>query len=218
MSKIQSLIKSKNRVQNYGEVFTSKKEVENMIELLKTELVRPESRFLEPACGDGNFLVEILEKKISFIRKNYKKNQLDYERYSILSLSSLYGIDLLKENIDKSKENLKKIILDNYEKLFVNLKEDYKKTVNYILNKNLLLGDALSLKISKKNKKPIIFSEWAFVDTMKLKRRDFTFKHLIDARPFDGFNLFSDLGDEAIIPEPYKEYDSIYFLKVYELN
>ena len=87
-----------------------------------------------------------------------------------------------------------------------------------ILNKNLLLGDALSLKISKKNKKPIVFSEWAFVDTMKLKRRDFTFKHLIDARPFDGFNLFSDLGDEAIIPEPYKEYDSIYFLKVYELN
>ena len=133
-------------------------------------------------------------------------------------MSSLYGIDLLKENIDKAKENLKKIILDNYEKLFVNLKEDYKKTVNYILNKNLLLGDALSLKISKKNKKPIVFSEWAFVDTTKLKRRDFTFKHLIDARPFDGFNLFSDLGDEAIIPEPYKEYDSIYFLKVYELN
>ena len=134
-----------------------KKEIENMIELLKTELVRPESRFLEPACGDGNFLVEILKKKISFIEKNYKKNQLDYERYSILSLSSLYGIDLLKENIDKAKENLKKIILDNYEKLFVNLKEDYKKTVNYILNKNLLLGDALSLKISKKQKTNCFF-------------------------------------------------------------
>lgn len=218
MVNTKSLIKSKSRVKDYGEVFTSKKEVINMIDLVKNELVRPESRFLEPACGEGNFLIEILEKKISFVEKNYKKNQIDYERYSILALSSLYGVDLLKENIVKARENLKNIILNNYKKNFQSIKDDYKKSVLYILNKNLLLGDALSLKVNEKNNKPIIFSEWAFSDSMKIKRRDFTFKHLIDTRPFEGFNLFSDLGEEAIIPEPYKEYDAIFFLKIYELN
>ena len=83
-----NLIKSKSRVQNFGEVFTSDKEVNNMVNLFSHELLRPESRFLETACGEGNFLIKILKQKLSSVASNYKKNQLDYERYSTLAISS----------------------------------------------------------------------------------------------------------------------------------
>lgn len=215
--KKNELIKSKLRVQKYGEVFTSEREVNSMLNLFSHELLRPESRFLESACGEGNFLINILKKKLFQVSSVYKKNQLDYERYSILALSSLYGIDIIKDNVVKTILNLEHLILDDFDKLFKNVKDDYKKSINYILKKNIIHGDALTLTVKEK-KKPIIFSEWSFVSPLLVKRRDFTFKHLIDARPFDGYNLFSDLGEEAFIPEPVKEFNLKNFLKLYELN
>jgi hypothetical protein len=211
------LINSKLRVQKFGEVFTSEKEVNNMLNMFDHELQRPESRFLESACGEGNFLVAILKKKLSKIFSIYKKNQLDCEKYSILAVSSLYGIDIIKDNVDKTIKNLETLVLTEFSKIFKVIKNDFKKTINYILNKNIIYGDSLTLTIKDK-KKPIVFSEWSFMSPTLIKRRDFTFKHLIDSRPFDGFNLFSDLGEKAFIPEPEKEFDGKFFLKLYELE
>lgn len=212
----ENLIKSKSRVQNFGEVFTSKKEVNNMLNMFNQELNRPESRFLEPACGDGNFLDEILKKKLIFVSEKYKRNLFDYEKYSILSISSLYGIDILEENVIFARERLEKTLLNEYIKNYKTPKEDYFNSIKFILKKNIVFGDALSLTFKNNNKEPIIFSEWSFINSTNIKRRDFTFKHLIETRPFEGHNLFSDLGEKAFIPEPYKEYDSCHYLKIHE--
>ena len=211
-----NLIKSKSRVQNFGEVFTSDKEVNNMVNLFSHELLRPESRFLETACGEGNFLIKILKQKLSSVASNYKKNQLDYERYSTLAISSLYGIDIINENVQTTIRNLEKIVFENFLIFFKDLKMDYKRSINFILKKNITHGDALTLTMVSEKLKPIIFSEWSFITSSLIKRRDFSFKHLIETRPFDGFNLFSDLGEKAFIPEPVKEFKPINFLKVYE--
>ena len=211
-----NLIKSKSRVQNFGEVFTSDKEVNNMVNLFSHELLRPESRFLETACGEGNFLIKILKQKLSSVASNYKKNQLDYERYSTLAISSLYGIDIINENVQTTIINLEKIVFENFLIFFKDLKMDYKRSINFILKKNITHGDALTLTTVSEKLKPIIFSEWSFITSSLIKRRDFSFKHLIETRPFDGFNLFSDLGEKAFIPEPVKEFKPINFLKVYE--
>lgn len=212
----ENLIKSKSRVQNFGEVFTSKKEVNNMLNMFNQELNRPESRFLEPACGDGNFLDEILKKKLIFVSEKYKRNLFDYEKYSILSISSLYGIDILEENVIFARDRLEKTLLNEYIKNYKTPKEDYLNSIKFILKKNIVFGDALSLTFKNNNKEPIIFSEWSFINSTNIKRRDFTFKHLIETRPFEGHNLFSDLGEKAFIPEPYKEYDSCHYLKIHE--
>ena len=211
-----NLIKSKSRVQNFGEVFTSDKEVNNMVNLFSHELLRPESRFLETACGEGNFLIKILKQKLSSVASNYKKNQLDYERYSTLAISSLYGIDIINENVQTTIRNLEKIVFENFLIFFKDLKMDYKRSINFILKINITHGDALTLTMVSEKLKPIIFSEWSFITSSLIKRRDFSFKHLIETRPFDGFNLFSDLGEKAFIPEPVKEFKPINFLKVYE--
>ena len=212
----ENLIKSKSRVQNFGEVFTSKKEVNNMLNMFNQELNRPEPRFLEPACGDGNFLDEILKKKLIFVSEKYKRNLFDYEKYSILSISSLYGIDILEENVIFARDRLEKTLLNEYIKNYKTPKEDYLNSIKFILKKNIVFGDALSLTFKNNNKEPIIFSEWSFINSTNIKRRDFTFKHLIETRPFEGHNLFSDLGEKAFIPEPYKEYDSCHYLKIHE--
>jgi hypothetical protein len=212
----KKLINSRSRVQNFGEVFTSKKEVKNMINMFEQEIVRPESRFLEPACGDGNFLDEILNEKLKSIIEKNKKNQFDFEKYSILAISSLYGVDIIEENIFQTRKRLEKTLLKYFDKSFQSINDDYLKSIRYILKKNIIFGDALTLTFSDKKKNPIIFSEWSFVDSTNIKRRDFSFKHLIETRPFEGHNLFSDLGEKAFIPEPKKEHPICHYLKLHE--
>lgn len=90
-------VNSKDRVTNHGEVFTNKREVNAMLDLLKQETERIDSRFLEPACGTGNFLVEILERKLKVVETRYKKSQLEYERNAITAISSIYGVDIFED-------------------------------------------------------------------------------------------------------------------------
>ncbi len=213
----QNIIKSKLRVQNFGEVFTSEKEVENMVSLFSHELDRPDSRFLEPACGEGNFLDNILNKKLNFVINKYKKNQFDSEKYSLLALSSLYGIDIIEDNVLETRKRLEKTIIDRFKYIFAEIKDEFIRSIKFILKKNIIHGDALTLTLVKL-KKPIVFSEWSFFNSTMIKRRDFTFKHLIETRPFEGFNLFSDLGEEAFIPEPVREYPPQHFLKIDETS
>ena len=88
-------IKSKQRVADHGEIFTNEREVNAMLDLVKQETERIESRFLEPACGEGAFLKEILRRKLEVVKNRYKKSPYDYERYAVLALTSIYGVDIM---------------------------------------------------------------------------------------------------------------------------
>lgn len=77
---MEKQIKSKKRVADHGEVFTAEREVNAMLDLVKQETERVDSRFLEPACGDGNFLAEILRRKLKEVRRKYKRSPFDYEK------------------------------------------------------------------------------------------------------------------------------------------
>ena len=217
MKNKEKQIKDKSRVSNFGEVLTSKREVLNMLNLVNTETSRLDSRFLEPACGDGNFLTEVLNFKLDILEKNYSKNQYEFEKFSIQIFTSIYGIDILEDNIISARERLFNQYFDLYNQKFKsNINQKLLDCIKYILKLNLVHADALSLKKVKKDKF-IIFSEWSLVND-KIKRRDFEFKNLIDYAPFEKGTLFSDLGDEVIIPSPIKEYPLTHFLDIIPTN
>tara|TARA_R110001583_G_scaffold94340_4_gene237800 strand:- start:429 stop:1091 length:663 start_codon:yes stop_codon:yes gene_type:complete len=209
-------LKSKKRVLDHGEVFTSEREVNNMLDLVKQETERIDSRFLEPACGTGNFLVEVLRRKLTIVESRYKKSQLEYERYAVIAISSIYGIDILEDNVIECRNRLFKIFYTQYKSLYkTNCKEECKVSIHFILQKNILLGDALTLKKVDRNE-PIIFSEWSAVSGSMIKRRDYTMANLLESQPIDELNLFSDLGDKAFIPTPVAEFPLTHFLKLSE--
>lgn len=211
----ETQVVSKKRVNDHGEVYTAPREVNAMLDLVKQETDRIESRFLEPACGTGNFLIEILERKLRVVTSRYKKSQTEYERYAILAVSSIYGIDILKDNVVACRQRL----LGVFSQRYINL---YKKrargacfiAANYILERNIIWGDALTLKTRGDNPEPIVFSEWSPVNGSMFKRRDFTFKELITPTNDQIFAPVSDLGKDVFIPAPVKEYPLIHFLKV----
>ena len=132
-------IKSKERVSKHGEVFTNEREVKAMCDLVKQETERIESRFLEPACGNGNFLAEILERKLVIVKRRYGKSQSDYERYSFLAVSSLYGVELLEDNAQECRERLFSIWDTEYTTLFRGrVLEQCREAIRYLLSKNIL--------------------------------------------------------------------------------
>lgn len=211
-------IKSKERVSTHGEVFTADREVNAMLDLVKQETERIDSRFLEPACGNGNFLAKILERKLAIVRKQYKKTRTDYELYALVSVSSIYGVDIQMDNVQECRDRLFKIFEQEYKSLFTNSQtEIYLESIRYILKRNILWGDALTLK-TPDGLKPIIFSEWTAISssTGMINRRDFTLNELLECSPLEGINLFSDLGDDVFIPTPIKEYPLTHYLKLSE--
>jgi len=217
MQNDEALIKSKKRVTDHGEVFTAQREVNAMLDLVKQETDRIDSRFLEPACGTGNFLVEILKRKLAVVENRYSKNQLEYERYAIIALSSIYGIDILEDNVHTCRNRLLGIFthfyLTNYK---TEIKSEFLKVAEFILSKNILWGDALTLKTPKNDTKAIVFSEWSPVNGSMIKRRDYTMANLLESQPIEGMNLFSDLGDQAFIPTAVGEFPLTHFLKLGE--
>lgn len=200
---------SKKRVTDHGEVLTSSREVNAMLDLVKPETERIDSRFLEPACGTGNFLTEILERKLRIVERRYRKSQLEYERNIVLAVTSLYGIDILNDNVLECRKRLFDIVNEKYTRLFKKtVKEKCRRVLQFILERNILWGDALSLKTVGEHPHPIIFSEWSapFHNSL-LKRRDFTFSDLLpnsqnEQSQLDLFSkpsLVSDLGEKAFI-------------------
>lgn len=214
---VNKQVKSRKRVADHGEVFTNEREVNDMLDLVKNETERIDSRFLEPACGSGNFLVEILQRKLNIVNTIYGKSQNDYERYAIIAISSIYGIDILPDNIIECRNNLLTLFIEAYNRSFKVINSKVIVTADYILNKNIILGDALTL-MSVDGKSPIIFSEWSAVNGNFMKRRDFTLAELLKNEPYDDDSLFSDIFDEVFIPEPIKEFDLVHFLKVSEYD
>ncbi|WP_077541907.1 DNA methyltransferase [Sedimentisphaera cyanobacteriorum] len=212
---MEEQVKSKQRVADHGEVLTGKREVNAMLDLVKQETERIDSRFLEPACGAGNFLAEILERKLRVVEKRYAKSQLEYERNAVLAVSSIYGIDILEDNIEQCRQRLFGIFDRNYLRLFSSKTNDQcRETVRFILERNIVHGDALTLKTVGEQPGYIVFSEWSPVNGSFLKRRDFTFHGLLEHEHIRGLPLFSDLGEDVFIPTPEKEYPLAHFLEV----
>lgn len=212
---MEKQVVSKKRVADHGEVLTNKREVNAMLDLVKQETERIESRFLEPACGTGNFLAEVLERKLSVVEARYKKSQNEYERYAILAVSSVYGIDILEDNIIECRRRLLKIVDRRFRGIFRDVPKDkFLRAAEYILSQNVIQGDALTLKTVGEKPRPIVFPEWSPVNGNMLKRRDFAFQELLDHESTKEFPLFSDLGDDVFIPTPVKEYPLVHFLEV----
>ena len=183
-------IKSKERVAEHGEVFTGEREVNAMLDLVKSETERIESRFLEPACGDGNFLAEILRRKLKVALKASKyKGKLftaDYEKKAILALCSIYGVELLQDNTETCRERLFDIWNKEYTKRMKSEASDVARNVaKFVLRKNILCGDTLRMK--KADGSPIIFAQWDLISGDNIKRRDFRLDELLeggkDAKP-----------------------------------
>lgn len=219
LTKNKTQVISKQRVADHGEVLTAEREVNAMLDLVHHELVRIDSRFLEPACGTGNFLVPVYEKKLAIIKKRYGRSQLEFERYATVATGSIYGIDILEDNVRLCRERLFAVFNDLYTSLYKKKSKDaMRDVVRFILEHNILLGDALSLKTVAKQPKPIVFSEWSLVRGSMIKRRDFSFEELMPGNNGNA-DLFrqaeiSDLGTPAFIPTPVKEYPLAHFLSL----
>jgi len=204
-------IVSKQRVADHGEVFTSRREVNAMLDLVQQETERIDSRFLEPACGTGNFLTEILERKLRVVKRRYRRSHLEYERYALLAVSSIYGIDLLEDNVVECRRRLFAIVEKHCKSLF---NEEFLRAIKFILKRNIIHGDALSLQTVEDQPRSIVFSEWSLVNGSMVKRRDFEFHELLSFAGMKGEPLFSDLGEEAFFPEPVKDYPLTHYLKL----
>ena len=187
----ESQIKSKKRVADHGEVFTNEREVKAMCDLVDNETQRIDSRFLEPACGDGNFLAEILNRKLSIVSKKYKKSNYDWERNSLLALGSMYGVDILKDNVILCRERLFEIWDKEYKAVCKkSCNKQTQDAARFILSRNIVCGNALNLKCVDDNAneidKPIIFSEWTFPrNDSFIQRKDYTFSELLETRDDD---------------------------------
>lgn len=195
-------IKSRDRVSAHGEVFTNDREVNAMLDLVKHETERIDSRFLEPACGDGNFLAEILRRKLAVCHdlvKQKKSTQLGYEKNLVLAVSSIYGIEILPDNAKACRERLFLIAEQAYQTLFPKtFKTECLNSVRYLLEKNIILGDALNYHRIDKPEKWIIISEWSLLGGGMMNRRDYEFSYLVgDSAATD---LFSDLPCDTFQP------------------
>ncbi|MCA6509572.1 MAG: SAM-dependent DNA methyltransferase [Pseudanabaena sp. M109S1SP2A07QC] len=215
---LEKQVISKQRVTDHGEVFTNQREVKAMLDLVKQETERIESRFLEPACGTGNFLAEILERKLEVVQMRYSRVQLEYERNAVLAISSIYGIDILEDNIQECRDRLFNIFNQKYTELFEDLaNDDCREAVRYILSRNIIHGDALTLKTVGDRPEPIIFSEWSPVNGSMIKRRDFSFKELLHHESMMELPLFADTGEDVFISTPMQDFPVVHFLRVGEI-
>lgn len=159
---------SRRRVIDHGEVFTPPELVDDMLDLVAHECERIDSRFLEPACGDGNFLAEVLRRKLLTVDKRNARNRDNWERDAILVVCSLYGIDLLADNIAACRKRLLKVVNDAHAARFKDLlSEDASRVVTYVLSKNVVQGDALTLRTPGDH--PIVFPEWSPVNGSLLR-------------------------------------------------
>lgn len=199
-----SLVKSKQRVADHGEVFTPPWMVEAMLDLVKGETERIDSRFLEPACGSGNFLVQILRRKLAAVELKYGKSEFDKRHFALFGLMCIYGVELLPDNIAECRENLLEVFA---EYLKLDKADDLYRAASFILAQNLIHGDALTMLDN--SKQPITFPEWGYLGKGKFQRRDFRFDVLTHSSAFSAQDsLFADLGKHQLFA-PVKTYPAV---------
>nr|WP_314741150.1 DNA methyltransferase [uncultured Haemophilus sp.] len=196
-------IKSKQRVADHGEVFTREQEVNAMLDLVKDQTSRPEARFLEPACGDGNFLIEILKRKLEVVAKTYQKSQREYEFYAVLSICSIYGIELLKDNVEACRKRLLSYFVLQYKQVFKeSINEECITVAEFILGLNIVEGNALTMCYTDTDK-PLHFSQWSPISIPRkfsLKRHDYQYQYLV--------------GNAGSPYQSLQEFKSCYFLDI----
>ena len=184
-----------------------------MLDLVKHECERIDSRFLEPACGDGNFLAEVLRRKLMTVDTKNARNRDKWERDAILAVCSLYGIDLLPDNIAACRERLLKVVTEFHADRFkAPLPDDATRAAAYILSKNVVQADALTFRTAED--RPIVFPEWSPINGTMLKRRDFAYDHLLEHAHVSNMPLFSDLGEDVFLPTPVGDFPPCHYLKV----
>lgn len=203
-------IVSRRRVADHGEVYTAPREVNAMLDLVKQETERIESRFLEPACGNGNFLAEFLRRKLAVAKDRYAAS-LDERRFNtFVAVSSLYGIDILADNVTACRERLQGIVFEDSPP---QRREDAKfaDALRFVLSKNIIHGDALTLQTCDVPPQPIIFSEWSPLAAFTIQRRDFRF----DSLTCGDLPLFSDKNENVLLPKPIRDnYKPTFYLEV----
>lgn len=172
-------VKSKQRVADHGEVFTPPWMVEAMLDLVRDETERIDSRFLEPACGSGNFLVQILRRKLAAVEQKYGKSDFEKRNFALFGLMCIYGIELLPDNIAECRANLLEIFAN-----YLNLTEsdDLYRAAFYVLSQNLVHGDAM--KMLTDEGEPLNFAEWGYLGKGKFMRRDFYLGNLTESAAF----------------------------------
>ena len=207
-------IKSRQRVADHGEVFTNPREVNAMLDLVRDESFRLDSRFLEPACGDGNFLIEILRRKLSLLQD--VKSQTDWEFQSLIAVGSCYGIDILPDNAEACRTRLEEYILSHHpasERLHVDI--PYLLSLRYMLQKNIVCGDALTYRTAEN--KPITFCEWTpIAGDLQFSRRDFQFDFLVTQS--HQYSLFDEQGEVQSFDEPVRTYPPLHYTQLYRYD
>jgi hypothetical protein len=199
-----NLIKSKKRVADHGEVFTPPWMVEAMLNLVNDETERIDSRFLEPACGSGNFLAQVLRRKLGAVQIKYGKSDFERRHYALLALMCTYGIELLIDNIAECRANLLEIFADY---LNVDESNDLYRAASYVLSQNLVHGDALTMRAF--DGQPITFAEWGYLGRGKFQRRDFRLDVLTGSSAFSAEgSLFAHLGKHELFT-PIRTYPTI---------
>jgi hypothetical protein len=199
-----NLIRSKKRVADHGEVFTPRWLVEKMLDLVKGESERIDSRFLEPACGSGNFLVPVLQHKLAAVEAKYGKSEFERQHYALLALMYIYGIELLTDNIAECRANLLEIFAE-----YLNIDEstDLYRAAFFVLSQNLVHGDALTMRGT--GGQPITFAEWGYLGRGKFQRRDFRLDVLTGSSAFSAEgSLFAHLGKHELFT-PAKAYPAM---------
>ena len=175
--------------------------VEAMLDLVKDETERIDSRFLEPACGDGNFLVQILRRKLAAVEIKYGKSDFERRHYALLALMCIYGIELLPDNIKECRASLLEIFAAY---LQLTPSDDLYRAAFYVLSQNLVHGDAM--KMLNHDGLSIRFAEWGYLGKGKFQRRDFKLDCLTSSSSYSSEDsLFGDLGKHELFT-PTKTY------------
>lgn len=212
-------IKSKDRVRDQGEVFTAEREVNAMLDLVKHETERIESRFLEPACGDGNFLAPILERKLTVVESRYKRSQTEFEVNALIAIGSIYGVDIMKDNVKDCRARLLGIFDELYTRLYKKkAKESIRKSAQAILKHNIVHGNALSYTTEGKEPKPLVFSEWVRPrHNGYIKRQDWQYEEIVtrdDPSLLKESIIRAEDGKPVFRVRPVKTYPSIHMTKL----
>lgn len=198
------LVKSKQRVADHGEVFTPAWMVDAMLDLVQGETERIDARFLEPACGSGNFLVRVLRRKLAAVELKFGKADFERQHYALLAVMCSYGIELLADNIVECRANMLEVLADY---LSVDPSHDVHRAAAYVLTQNLVHGDALKMRTTKDD--PIVFAEWGYVGKGKFQRRDFRLDILTGASAFSAEDsLFAHVAKHELFT-PIKTYPTL---------
>ena len=207
-----SRIKSKQRVADHGEVFTPPHLVEAMLDLVKDETERIDSRFLEPACGSGNFLIKILQRKLDVVQKKYGNSEFENRHFSLLAVMSIYGIELLPDNIAECRQNVLEILSDH-----LNLGEDdiLYHAASYVLSQNLVHGDAMTMETNEGG--AITFAEWGYLGKGKYQRRDFRYDVMTKNSVIKSKDSLFAFTPEVEVYPPDKVYPKMKMIQIAEM-